>query len=169
MALALIETDEGVRLHATTAALSTMLVQLAEASADASGGVDDDASEADLVDQVGLLERLRSAVAAAQAAVTMRLARARVGQETVERRKPEAVGRGLAEEIGLACRISPTAAARRLGAARAWWSDLPCTFAALVTGRLHELIATAVVGETRHLPSVTRRDVDRRLTAALLT
>lgn len=38
---------------------------------------------------------------------------------------PEAIGRGIAEQIGLACRIAPAVAARRLNNARVWWFELP--------------------------------------------
>lgn len=164
MALAVVEpVEEPGAAHPGTAALARILVELAETTAHALGGAVDDATEADLVDQVGLLERLRGAVAATQAAVMVRLSQARVERETAEHRRPERVGRGLVEEIGLACRVSPTVAARRLGAAHAWCSDLPRTSGALAAGRLHERVADAVVAETRHLPSVTRREVDQRL------
>ncbi|SEQ14430.1 HNH endonuclease signature motif containing protein [Microlunatus flavus] len=153
--------EEG--LHPTTAALTGLLAQLSELTADALGGVEDEFTESDLVDQVGLLERLRSAVAATQAAAMVRLTRVRVERETAEQQRPERIGRGLAEEIALACRLSPTVAARRLGAAKAWWFDLPHTYAALAAGRLHERVANAVVEQTRHLPAVTRREVDQQL------
>ena len=93
----------------------------------------------------------------------VRLARARVDAETRQRRRAASVGRGLAEEIALACRLSLTAAARRLSAARAWWFDLPHTYGALAAGRLDERVATAVVAETRHLDPTRRREVDRHL------
>ncbi|SEP59655.1 HNH endonuclease signature motif containing protein [Microlunatus flavus] len=164
MALAAVESVEEV-LHPTTAALTGLLAQLSELTADALGGVEDESTEADLVDQVGLLERLRSAVAATQAAAMVRLTRVRVERETAEQQRPERIGRGLAEEIALACRLSPTVAARRLGAAKAWWFDLPHTYAALAAGRLHERVANAVAEQTRHLPAVTRREVDQQLHA----
>jgi hypothetical protein len=165
MALAVVEAEEEEMAlpHPATAALTLMLAQLGEATADALGGVDDEASEADLVDQIGLLERLRGAVAACQAAAMVRLARTRVARETALRHRPGTIGRGLAEEIGLACHLSPSVAARRLGAARALWSDLPRTYAALAAGRLSERVALHVVSETRHLDPMRRREVDQHL------
>ena len=168
MAAAAVEAEDAVVPHPVTAALTLMLAQLGEATADALAGVDDDArdtTEADLVDQVGLFERLRGAVAAAQAAAMVRLARARVERERGQQRHPGRIGRGLAEEIGLACHLSPTVAARRLSAARAWWFVLPRTYTALAAGRLSERVATAVVTETRHLDPTRRRDVDQQLHA----
>ena len=68
MALGVVEAEETVSsgsvAHPATVALTLMLAQLGEATADALAGVDDEASEVDLVDQIGLLERLRGAVAA---------------------------------------------------------------------------------------------------------
>ncbi|HEY0239060.1 MAG TPA: DUF222 domain-containing protein [Friedmanniella sp.] len=149
--------------HPTCARLRALREELAEMTSDALAGVDDESSEADLVDQLALLERLRAAVAAAQAAVLVRFGRARVDRQEAEGVHPRDVGRGIAEEIGLACRVSPTVAARRLSSARAWWSDLPQVYAALASGRLSEETADAVVTETRHLDAVTRRGVDARL------
>jgi hypothetical protein len=47
---------------------------------------------------------------------------------------PDKIGRGIAEQIGLACRISPTIAARRLNTARALWHELPDTYRQLIAG-----------------------------------
>jgi hypothetical protein len=58
---------------------------------------------------------------------------------------PDAIGRGIAEQIGLACRISPFAAARRLNTARTLWFELPDTYSQLVAGELHERVAETVV------------------------
>ena len=116
-----------------------------------------------LVDELAVLERLRAAVVALQAATVVRFARARVEREPARDVHPRDVGRGVVEEVGLACRVSPSAAARRLGSARAWWFDLPRTYAALAVGAVSEQTAEAVVSETRHLDGPTRRAVDARL------
>jgi len=63
---------------------------------------------------------------------------------------PDAIGRGIAEQIGLACRISPVAAARRLNTARAWWFELPDTYSQLTAGELSERVAETIAAETRH-------------------
>ncbi len=162
MALRVVEPGEELS-HPTSARLHALLGELTAMTSDALAGVDDEASEADLVDQVALLERLRGAVAAAQASVMVRFGRARVDRQLAEDVHPRDIGRGVAEEVGLACHVSSTVAARRLGSARAWWSDLPHTFVALSSGRVNEQTADAVVIETRHLDAVTRREVDARL------
>ena len=152
--------------HAASRRLTLLLDELTSLTTDAAGGVVDDSSEADLIDQVAVLERLRAAVAALQAATVVRFARARVERQLALDVHPRDVGRGIAEEIGLACRVSPTVAARRLGSAWAWWFDLPHTYAALASGRLPEQTAEAVVTETRHLDGPARRAVDARLQTA---
>jgi hypothetical protein len=165
MALRAVESDEELP-HPTSARLHAVLTELAGLTSDALAGVDDESSEGDLVDQVGLLERLRGAVAAAQAACMVRFGRARVERQLAEDVHPRNIGRGVAEEIALACHVSPSVGARRLGSARAWWFDLPQTYAALATGRVSEQTADAVVVETRHLDAVGRRAVDARLAEA---
>ncbi|HLM21096.1 MAG TPA: DUF222 domain-containing protein [Propionibacteriaceae bacterium] len=70
--------------------------------------------------------------------------------------------------IGLACRISPFMAARRLDTARALWFELPDTYARLSTGELSERVAETVVAETRHLDTEWRQ-VDELLVAAGIT
>ena len=79
---------------------------------------------------------------------------------------PKKLGRGIADQIALACRISPSEASRRLGVARALWFDLPETFAQLAAGELRERVAEQVVTETRHLDAEQRRAVDAGIAAA---
>lgn len=79
---------------------------------------------------------------------------------------PEAIGRGIAEQIGLACGIAPAVAARRLNTARALWFELPNTYGGLISGELHERIAETVVSETLHLDMEKRRSVDEELKVA---
>jgi hypothetical protein len=82
---------------------------------------------------------------------------------------PEQIGRGVAEQIGLACRISPATAARRLNTARALWFELPDTYSRLVAGQLHERIAETVVSETQHLNAEIRGHIDQKLNTAGMT
>jgi hypothetical protein len=51
---------------------------------------------------------------ALQAAESVRVAQSQVAEQLDAEVHPDAIGRGIAEQIGLACRISPVAAARRL-------------------------------------------------------
>jgi hypothetical protein len=83
----------------------------------------------------------------------------------IRRRSAEAI----ADQIALACKLSPVAGSRRLAVARALWFDLPQIYAQLTAGRLSERVAEMVVSETRHLDAKTRRDVDTQLVEAGIT
>jgi hypothetical protein len=101
-----------------------------------------------------------------QAAESARFAQSQTAQQLAARVHPKAVGRGIADQIGLACHVSPTEGSRRLGIARALWFDLPETFRLLRCGRVSEYVASLVVSETRHLPAPIRRQVDAEVVAA---
>jgi uncharacterized protein DUF222 len=79
---------------------------------------------------------------------------------------PDKIGRGIADQLGLACKISGFAAARRLEVARALWFELPETYRLLTTGEVSEYVASLVVTETRHLDANTKREVDGKISAA---
>jgi hypothetical protein len=123
-------------------------------------------SDASRIDRIARLEKLRAATAALQAAESVRFAQSQVEEQLAANIDPEAIGRGIAEQTGLACRISPATAARRLNTARALWFELPDTYSQLVAGELHERVTEAVVSETRHLDAEKRRQVDEQLKSA---
>ncbi len=141
-----------------------MLAELADAVTDTSP-----TSDADRIDRIARLEKLRAATAALQAAESVRFAQSQVAEQLTAQVHPTKIGRGIAEQIGLACHISPVTAARRLNTARALWFELPDTYAQLATGRLSERVAETVVAETRHLDPDPRRQVDTQLHAAGIT
>jgi Domain of unknown function (DUF222) len=118
------------------------------------------------IDRIARLEKLRAVTAALQAAESVRFAQSQVAEQLAAEVHPDAIGRGIAEQIGLACRISPVAAARRLNTARAWWFELPDTYSQLTAGELSERVAETIAAETRHLEPETRRQVDKQLKAA---
>jgi hypothetical protein len=103
------------------------------------------------IDRIARLEKLRAATAALQVAESVRFAKSQVAEQLAADVHPDKIGRGIAEQIGLACRISPATAARLLNTARALWFELPDTYTQLVAGELSERLAEAVVSETRHL------------------
>ena len=101
---------------------------------------------------------LKSAVAAAQARITVDFDRS---QRQVQRDAgvPERrVGAGVAAQVALARRESPSRGSRLLGLAHALVEELPHTFAALARGETSEWRATLVARETACL---TRRDRGR--------
>ena len=125
------------------------------------------AADADRIDRIAAFEQLRGALAAAQQAEMVAFARSQVeAQIADDRLDPAAVGRGIGDQIGLACRVSPFHGSRRLGIARALHFDLPGVRDLLVAGRISEEIAATVVSETRHLHAEHRRRVDEQICAA---
>jgi len=144
--------------------LDEMLTELAEAVAD-----DTATTDAARIDRIGRLEKLRAVTAALQAAESVRFAQSQVAEQFAADVHPEAIGRGIAEQIGLACRLSPVVAARRLNTARAWWFELPDTYTQLTAGELSERGAETIVCETRHLDAEKRRHVDEKVLAAGIT
>ena len=111
------------------------------------------ASDATRIDRIARIERLRAVTAAVQAAESVRFAQSQVAEQIAADVHPDAIGRGIAEQIGLACRISPFTAARRLNTARAWWFELPDTFSQLVAGGISTRISVARLMNDSKLPA----------------
>ncbi|WP_166351217.1 HNH endonuclease [Phytoactinopolyspora limicola] len=136
--------------------LASMLSRLAELPTT----VVDDAARIDLLTG---LERLKAAAAATQYEVMVQFATsqraARRGMGFAERHAT----RGVPEQIGLATKTSPSAAARQLSRAQALTCHLPATFDLLRKGEISEFAATVIVNETSHLDPEQRRQVDARL------
>jgi uncharacterized protein DUF222 len=123
-------------------------------------------SDAVRIDRIALLEKIKAAATALQMAESVRFAQSQAEAQLADGVHPERIGRGVADQLGLACRVSGFAAARRLGMARALWFELPETYRLLTAGQISEYVASLVVTETRHLDANTRRDVDAQIAAA---
>ena len=123
-------------------------------------------SDAVRIDRLDRLERLRAATAAVQVAEMVRFARSQAAEQMAAGVHPKKLGKGIADQIALACRVSPWEGSRRLGTARALWFDLPETYAQLISGDLRERVVDNIVTETRHLDAAQRRAVDAKVTAA---
>ena len=123
-------------------------------------------ADADRIDRLDRLERVRAVVAAAQTAEMVRFAQSQTAQQLAADVHPKRIGRGIADQIALACRVSPFEGSRRLGVARALWFELPETYAQLTRGALHERVAECVVTETRHLDPTQRHAVDAQVNRA---
>jgi Domain of unknown function (DUF222) len=158
------EAAEPPAADAVTVRLDQILEELAAIVADTSA-----VSDTARIDRIARLVKLRAATAALQAAESVRFAQSQVSEQMAANVHPEQIGRGIAEQIGLACRIAPVTAARRLNTARAWWCELPDTYSQLLAGNLHKRIAETVASETRHLDAEKRRTVDQQLTTAGIT
>ena len=125
------------------------------------------AAEAVQIQELSLLERLKGAIAGAQARVTDQLVRTRSARES-ERGTPAAKQcQGLAAEIALARRTSPHRATRDLGLAKALVREMPQTHDLLTRGEISEWRATLVVRETAGLSLADRQQVDTELADTL--
>ena len=144
-----VEAIEPPSSDAVVARLDDLLAELAAIVAD-----DGPVPDADRIDRLDRLERARAAIAAVQTAEMVRFAQSQVAQQVGADVHPKRIGQGIADQIALACRVSPWEGSRRLGMARALWFDLPQTYAQLIQGRLHERVAEHVVTETRHIGAV---------------
>jgi hypothetical protein len=121
--------------------------------------------EAGLIDRIAELERLKSAAAAAQARMTAALDLMRRTAEADAGIPLRKRGQGLASEVGLARRESPTQGSRHLGFARALIHEMPHTLAALESGVLSEWRATLIVKESACLDVEDRRTLDAEMCA----
>jgi hypothetical protein len=88
------------------------------------------------IDRIALLEKIKAAATALQVAESVRFAQSQAELQLAAGVHPERIGRGVADQLGLACRTSGFAASGRLEVARALWFDLPETYRLLTTARL---------------------------------
>ncbi len=160
------EDESGASGDAVVDDLTSILTRLAAVVADAVRGDQsehrDHVDDATRIDRIAALEQLKGAAAAAQAAETVRFARSQVADQLAADVDPRSIGRGIAEQLGMATKVGPWHGARRLGLARALWFDLPATFDLLVRGEISEYVASLVATQTSHLAPETRREVDQR-------
>jgi hypothetical protein len=124
-----------------------------------------DADEAALIERIAELERQKSAAAAAQARSAAALDALRRSNEAAAGVPAAQRGRGVASEIALARRDSPTRGGRHLGFAKALVHEMPHTLAALECGALSEWRATLIVRESACLDVEDRRTLDAEMCA----
>ncbi|WP_434993791.1 HNH endonuclease [Arthrobacter sp. Ld5] len=123
------------------------------------------ADGAELIDLVGTLEELKSAIAGVQARAAVafdlaqRQAQAQAGVPASEQ------SRGVGAQLALARKESPARGSRLLGLARALVTEMAHTLTALDTGQLNEWRATLLVRETACLSAADRCAVDEDLAA----
>jgi hypothetical protein len=123
--------------------------------------------EADALETITALERLKRGASAVQAQLSVRvdeLARARQRTEGTPR---EQLGAGVGTQIALARMESPHRGGRDLGLAKALVSELPSTLASMGRGDISEWRATLVARETACLDAATRRAIDERISGRM--
>jgi hypothetical protein len=117
----------------------------------------------DLIEQLRVLEEMKSAITALQARVAVAFDLAQ-RQEQAEAGVPSSErGKGVAAQVALARKESPNRGSRLLGLAKALVSEMPRTLAALQSGQLNEWRATLLVKETACLSVEDRTAVDAEL------
>jgi hypothetical protein len=126
------------------------------------------ADDTERIDRIAVLERLKAAAYAAQLVEVLEFAASQEAANRAAGVRARAAARGIADQVGLARKVSPVSAARQVAQARALIDQLPATFGLLRKGELSEHVAVIVVTETSHLFAQDRRQVDAQLAAKLL-
>jgi hypothetical protein len=130
---------------------------------DVLAAVDPHADESALIEQIGWLERVKSAASAGQARASAARDEKRRAAETAAGVPKAKQGRGLASEVALARRDSPARGGRHLGLAKALVHEMSHTLAALERGALSEWRATLIARESACLDVEDRRRLDAEL------
>lgn len=143
----------------TTAELEAFVSRLA--------AIDRDVDDADRVDQIAALERVKGAAAAAQARVSMDFDASQREVQAAEGVPARQRGAGVGAQIALARRDSPVRGSRLLGLARALVTEMPRTLEVLARGETTEWRATILARETATLSAAHRTVVDAKLAPRL--
>ncbi len=125
--------------------------------------LDCNASDAQLIDRIAGLERLKAGCAAAQARMTATFIDSQAADGAARKHRPDGIRRSIAGQVGLARRDSPQAGRRHVGVATALVADMPHTLAALTRGELSERRARIVVEQLACLTPAGRREADQLL------
>jgi hypothetical protein len=124
-------------------------------------------NDAARADQIRLLEEIKSAAAAAQARVTVAFCASQRAEQLAAGVPAERADRGVAEQVGLAKRVSPFHARRYVGWAKILTAELPQTFEQLRAGSVPEWRAMLVARETAWLSREHRAVADAELAPRL--
>ncbi len=129
--------------------------------------VPEEVQAGELIDAIGVLESIKAAAAAAQARLS-------VAFDVAERERQAGLGipahrrgRGVAEQIAMARRESPTRGSRHLGLAKALIQEMPHTWKDFASGELSEWRSTLIVQATAVLSREDRETVDGELAGQL--
>ncbi|NNG34879.1 HNH endonuclease [Nakamurella aerolata] len=119
------------------------------------------------VDRLAALEQLVGAANGAIAAQSLAFAEAERARQVAAGVSSRQLGRGVAEQIAFARRMSPAAASHQLGVARALRDRLPQTFARLREGELSLAQCQIVCRESSSLEDEQARLIDNGLAGQL--
>ncbi|MFJ4229001.1 DUF222 domain-containing protein, partial [Paenarthrobacter nicotinovorans] len=117
----------------------------------------------DLINQLRVLEDMKSAISGLQAKITVAFDLAQRAEQAEAGVPPSDRGKGVGAQVALARRESPNRGSRLLGLAKALVTEMPHTMAAVDAGLLNEWRATLIVKETACLSVEDRAAVDEEL------
>lgn len=130
-------------------------------------GLDARVGDVERIDQLRLLEEVKSACAAAQARVTAQFTISQFAAGKAARTRDEVARRSVCGQVALARRDSPARGGRHVGMAQALVAEMPHTLTALSHGHISEWRATLLVRETACLSREHRAMVDAELAGRL--
>ncbi|WP_154674263.1 HNH endonuclease [Nakamurella lactea] len=151
---------------ATTFPASTTLSLTTDAAGpdpDAAGSAvaaTDAVDPATRIDRIAALESARAVLAAAQLAEELAFAKQQRAEQVAAGVKTRKLGRGIAEQVGFARRISPVAAAHHIGLAAVLAERLPEAFKLLLSGEVSEDQCLILATRTSHLSDLDAIIVD---------
>lgn len=119
------------------------------------------------IDFVRALEELKCAASGSQAAATADFSKSQLEEQVAAGVRKDKLGVGLASQIALARRVSPTQGQRLTSFATVVRREMPFTDQALRRGKITERSAMALVQETACLELPDRAEVDRRIAGDL--
>ena len=125
--------------------------------------------DSERLELVTLLDSAKASLAAAQVRVTVAFDASQRAAQRAAGVPVDKLGAGIAEQVALARRDSPTRGSQHLGLAKALVHEMPGTLAALTAGELSEWRATLIVQATAVLDPDMRRVADARLAGRLGT
>ncbi|MFN8193049.1 MAG: DUF222 domain-containing protein [Nocardioidaceae bacterium] len=142
--------------------LDGLLAALAAIDGTVHGDADPDAVRVEMLDR---LERAKAMVAAASLRVTRSFRDSQIEAQRAAGIARERLGRGVSEQVALACRLTPAQGQARVRLALGL-AEMPHAERLLADGILSEWAAQGLVRETSHLTAEGRAEVDRRLCTA---
>lgn len=151
------------RLESTLAWLGSLIPTDPGATDPGAAGSGGPVGDAERIDRIATLERLQASLEAVKATEMVAFARSQTAEQIAHGVHPRAVGRGIADQIALACRVSPSEGTRRLHLARDLVLDMPHTLELLARGEIGAWTARLVVQQASHLDRGTRAVVDTQL------
>ena len=120
-------------------------------------------SDAARIDRIAVCERLQASLEAVKAVEMVAFAQSQSTEQMRLGVHPSKIGSGIADQIALACKVSPTEGSRRLNMARDLVLDMPHTLDLLATGEIGGWTARLIVGQFSHLDRPTRSRLDAEL------